>query len=225
MKKILFVALAVALAACAAPVAPATQAVAPEPVVVTVVVEPTQAPQQQQPIVVTVVVPASPMPEQPTAVPPTAVPPTAVPPTQPAVAAATNPNATAVPFVLEDILGKGVFNNITLSGKEFTLRCLPREITITATASLVDIVEAELFYRTRDYPKALYDSQWRSAGKMSKLGNGVFSIVMTGEMVHPDSRLDPGWFEFQLVGLNKGGGVVDRTQQIEKLVIYRINCP
>lgn len=221
MKKILFVVLAVALAACAAPATPATQAVAPEPVVVTVVVEPTQAPQQQAPVVVTVVVPASPMPEQ-----PTAVPPTAVPPTQPPVAGATtDPNAPAAPTVLDDILGKGVFSNITLSSKEFTLRCLPREITITATASLLDIVEAELFYRVRDYPKAVYDSPWKSAGKMPKVSTGVFSIVMTGEMVSPDVRLDPGWFDFQIVGLNKGGGVVDRTQKIEQMVIYRINCP
>jgi len=217
MKKLLLVMLAVALTACAAPATPAAQPVAPEPVVVTVVVQPTQEPQQpQQPVVVTVVVPATAEPAQPTAVPPTQ---------PPAVAASPDPNAAAAPTVLDDILGKGVFGNITLSGTEFTLRCLPRELTITATASLIDIADAQLFYRVRDYPKALYDSQWRSAGMMNKMGNGVFSMTLTGETVHPDSRLDPGWFDFQIVGLNKGGGVVDRTQQIEKLIIYRINCP
>lgn len=217
MKKLLLVTLAVALTACAAPATPAAQPVAPEPVVVTVVVQPTQEPQQpQQPVVVTVVVPATAEPAQPTAVAPTQ---------PPAVAASPDPNAAAAPTVLDDILGKGVFSNITLSGTEFTLKCLPRELTITATASLIDIADAQLFYRTRDYPKALYDSQWRSAGKMDKVGNGVFSITLTGESVHPDSRLDPGWFDFQIVGLNKGGGVVDQTQKIEKLIIYRINCP
>jgi hypothetical protein len=211
MKKLLFLTLVLALSACTA--AP-TQSVAPEPVVVTVVVEPTQAPQQQDPIVVTVVVPASPVPEQPTAIPPTQAP----------VAVATSADTSGA-IVLDAILGKGVFSNITLSGNEFTLRCVTRELTITATASLLDIEEAELFYRVRDYPQALYDSQWRSAGKMDEVSSGVFSMVLTGETVSPDSRLDPGWFDFQIIGLNKGGGVVDRTQKIEQLVVYRINCP
>ncbi len=215
MKKLLLImlALAVVLGACT-PAAPATQAVAPEPVVVTVVVEPTQAPQQQDPVVVTVVVEASPVPAQPTAVPPTQ---------PPAVVATTADTGGAI--VVDDLLGKGVFSGISVSGNEFSLRCLVRELTITATATLLDITDAELFYRVRDYPQALYDSQWRSAGKMDKLGNGVFSMKLTGETVNPDSRLDPGWFDFQIIGLNKGGGVVDRTQQIEKMIIYRINCP
>jgi hypothetical protein len=214
MKKLLLLLIALALGACtAAPTqAPAPQQVAPEPIVVTVVVEPTQAPQEQQPVVVTVVVQATP-------IPPTAEPP----PTQASVATAADTSGTSI--VLDNVLGKGVFSDITLSGKEFTLRCLPREMTVTATAALVDIEEAELFYRIVDQPKALYYSEWRSAGKMKDEGNGVFSMVLTGETVHPDLRLDLGWFEFQLVGLNKGGGVVDRTQKIEQTVTYRINCP
>jgi hypothetical protein len=216
MKKLIFLIFVLALASCtAAPTQAPVQPVAQEPVVVTVVVQPTQAPQQQEPIVVTVVVPATPVPEQPTAVPP---------PTQ-APAAAPTVETIGGAIVLDDLLGKGVFNSITLSGNEFTLRCVTRELTISATASLIDIDEAELFYRVRDYPQALYDSPWRSAGKMEEVSSGVFSMLLTGEMVNPDARLDPGWFEFQIVGLNKGGGVVDRTQKIEQLVVYRINCP
>lgn len=217
MKRLLFILLAVALTACAAPATPTAQPVAPEPIVVTVVVEPTQAPQQSQPepIVVTVVVEASPVPAQATAVSPTQA---------PVVAVATTAD-TGGSIVVDDLLGKGVFGNITLSGNEFSLRCITRELTITATASLIDITDAELFYRTRDYPQALYDSPWRSAGKMQKLGNGVFSMTLTGETVSPDARLDPGWFDFQIVGLNKGGGRVDATQKIEQLIVYRINCP
>ncbi len=211
MKRFFLLVLALILTACAS--APAAT---PETLVVTVVVPPTEAPQQPQAVVVTVVVPATPEPAQPAVVPPTDA---------PAPTAPADPNAPAALITLDDILGKGVFKNITLSGNEFTLRCLPRELTITATASLIDITAAELFYRTRDYPKALYDSQWRSAGKMQKMGNGVFSITLTGESVHQDARLDPGWFDFQIVGLNKGGGAVDRTQKIEQLIVYRINCP
>ncbi len=212
MKRISLVLLAVLLAACSA--SPTAQPVAQEPIVVTVVVEPTQAPQQPEPIVVTVVVEASPVPVQATA----------VPPTEPAPAA-TSADTSGAPIVLDDLIGKGVFKNITLSGNEFSLRCLTRELTISATASLIDIDQAELFYRVRDYPQALYDSPWRSAGKMDEVSSGVFSMVLTGETVNPDARLDPGWFEFQIIGLNKGGGVVDRTQKIEQLVVYRINCP
>lgn len=215
MKRIYIVLLAVVLAACtAAPTAPAEQPVAPEPVVVTVVVQPTQAPPQQEPIVVTVVVPATPVPEQPTA----------LPPAQPPAAAPTAETIGGGLFV-DDILGKGVFRNITLSGSEFSLRCSPRELSITATAALIDITDAELFYRTVDQPRALYYSEWKTAGKMENEGNGVFSMLLSGESVDPNLRLDPGWFEFQIVGLNKGGGVVDRTQKIEQLVTYRINCP
>lgn len=215
MKRLSLVLLAVLLAACtAAPTQAPVQPVAQEPVVVTVVVQPTQAPPQQEPIVVTVVVPASPVPAQPTAVPPTQAP-----------AAAPAADTSSASLVLDDLLGKGVFKSITLSGNEFSLRCVTREITITATASLIDIEEAELFYRTVDQPGALYYSAWQSAGKMEEEGSGLFSMVLTGEDVHPNLRLDPGWFEFQIVGLNRGGGRVDATEKIEQLVTYRINCP
>lgn len=216
MKKLLFLIFVIALASCtAAPTQAPVQPVAPEPIVVTVVVQPTQAPVQQEPIVVTVVVPATPVPEQPTAVPP---------PTQPPAAPPTVA-ATDGSIVIDESLGKGVFSNITLSGNEFSLQCLPREITLQATAALVDIREAELFYRMVDQPKALYYSEWKSAGKMKAEGNGIFTFLLTGETVHPNLRLDPGWFEFQIVGLNKGGGVVDRTEKIEQTVTYRIKCP
>ena len=216
MKRLYLVLLAVLLAACTvAPTQAPVEPVAQEPVVVTVVVQPTQAPQQQEPIVVTVVVPASPVPAQPTAVPP---------PTQ-APAAAPSTDTTGGLIVLDEVLGKGVFSNITLTDDEFSLQCTPREITLTATAVLAEIREAELFYRMVDQPRALYYSEWRSAGRLRDEGNGVFSMVITGETVHPDLRLDVGWFEFQLVGLTSIGTAVDRTQKIEQFVTYRIQCP
>lgn len=214
MKKLLFLALAITLTACTAVPTQPPAAVLPEasqtPVVIvqTVVVEATPVPTDAPPVVVTVVVPATEAPAQ-----------------QPPTASPDASGANAAPIVLDDILGKGVFSNITLSGNEFTLRCLPREFTLTATASLPDIVEAELFYRTVDKPQALYYSEWKSAGKMKDEGSGNFSMVVTGETVHPDLRLDLGWFEFQIVGLNRGGGRVDATQKIEQLVTYRIDCP
>lgn len=217
MKKLFLMTLAgiLMLAACAPAPTQAPAPLLPEstqtPVVLvqTVVVEPTQIP--------------------PTEVPPTTAPPVVVVVVQPtqesAQPTATSINASPAPIVLDDLLGKGVFKNIIISGNEISLRCVTRELTITATASLQDITEAELFYRMVDQPKALYYSKWRSAGKLKDEGNGVFSFLLTGETVHPDLRLDLGWFEFQLVGLNKGGGVIDRTQKIEQLITYRIDCP
>jgi len=217
MKKVLILVLAITLAACTAAPTQPPEAVLPEasqtPVVVvqTVVVEATQAPTDlppptvAPPVVVTVVV-------QPTTEAPTAAP-------------AATTNTSAGPNALDNALGKGVFINMTMSNTDFSLRCLPRDITFNITTNLPDIVEAELFYRTVDQPKALYYKEWRSAGKMESDKNGNFSIVFSGEDVHPDYRLDLAWFEFQFVGLNKGGGVVDRSQKIEKLVTYRIDCP
>ena len=212
MKRLCLVLLAVLLGACsAAPTQAPVQPVAQEPVVVTVVVQPTQAP--PEPVVVTVVVPASPIP------PTEAPPPTAIP------AATTGAQTTGGPIPIDDILGKGVFINMTMSGNEFSLRCLPRDITFNITSNLQDIVDAELDYRIVDQPKALYYSEWKRAGVMEKDKKGNFWVTFSGEDVDSSLRLDFAWFEFQFIGLNKGGGVVDRTQKIEKLVTYRIDCP
>ncbi len=218
MKKIVILILALALAACGAPATEQPVAAPPEPsatpvvVVQTVVVEATQAA---------------------TDVPPTAVPPTVAPVVVTVVVEATQasvqPTAAQpsgdAPIALDNNLGKGVFINMTVSGPEFSLQCFPRDITFNITSNNLDIVDAELYYRIVDQPKALYYSEWKNAGKMERKGNGNFSMVFSGEDVHPDLRLELGWFEFQFIGLNKGGAAVDRTQQIEKLVTYRIHCP
>ena len=215
MRKFIILLLALALASCGAPAGtPVQQPLAPP-------VQPSATPVV---IVETVLVTTVPT-LAPTDVPaPTQPPPTAVvlPPTQAPAATAA---ATGGPIPIDDLLGKGVFVHMTMSSDSFSLRCIPREITFNITANLVDIVDAELYYRIVDQPKALYYSEWRNAGKMERLGNGSFSMVFSGEDVHPDLRLDLAWFEFQFVGLNKGNAVVDRTQKIEKLVTYRIDCP
>lgn len=221
MKKIVVLILALALAACGAPTTEQPVASPPEPtatpvvVVQTVVVEATLAPTDVPP---------------PTAVPPTVAPvvvTVVVEPTQPPAATAAVAGATASggPISLDNALGKGVFINMTMSGTEFSLRCFPRDITFNITSNNLDIVDAELYYRIVDQPKALYYSEWKNAGKMERKGSGNFSVVFSGEDVHPDLRLDLAWFEFQFVGLSKGAGRVDATQKIEKLVTYRIDCP
>jgi len=217
MRKVFVLFVVLALAACGAPAPAATeQAVAalPEPsqtpvvIVQTVVVEATQVPAQPapvEPVVVTVVVE----------------------PTQaPAVAAPTEAPTTdgSAPIALDNVLGAGVFINMTMSGNAFTLRCFPRDVTFNITANDAAIEDAALFYRIVDKPDALYPSAWQGPVPMVDNGGGNFSIVFSGENVNENLRLDEAWFDFQFVGLNKGGGVVDRTQKIERLITFAKDC-
>jgi len=219
MKKITIVLLAVVLAACgASPAAPTEQAVAPEPVVVTVVVEPTQAPAEPAtavpaepatPVVVTVVVE------------PTQVPATAVPPTEAPVQSSDNTDGATV--ALSDSLGKGIFSNMTMSSSNLTLRCSPRDITFNITASNADVKDVIFYYRMADN-KRQYPSEWKAFGKMVDNGGGNFTLTFSGEDVHPNIRIDGGWLDFQFVGLAKSGDVVDRSEKIESMVKYTFDC-
>jgi len=215
MRKIIILLLALALAACGAPAATPTQQAVVAPV------QPTATPVVVVETVIVTVIPTL----APTDVPlPTQPPPPAstLPPTQ---APAATAGTTGGPIALDNNLGAGVFINMTMSSDLFTLRCFPRDITFNITSNNSDIRDALLYYRIVDNPKALYPSEWKNAGKMVAAGNGNFSIVFSGEDVHPDLRLDLAWFDFQFIGLNKGGAVIDRTQKIERLVTYRIDCP
>jgi hypothetical protein len=222
MKKIAILLLAIVLVACSAPAAPTQAPVAAviepsaTPVVivqtVVVVVEATQAPTEVPP---------------PTAVPPTAAPVVVTvvvqPTTAPVQPAPTQPAGDA-PIALDEALGKGVFTNMTMSGNAFTLRCLPRDITFNITTPNIDIVDVIFYYRIVDL-KRLYPKEWKAFGKMDANGNGNFTLTFKGEDVHPESRLDGSWFEFQFVGLAKSGNVVDQSQKIEELVKYTFDCP
>lgn len=225
MKKFMILALAVILAACSsAPAAVATEPPAPTEVLPT-----------QTPIVVvqTVVVESTPVPAevQPTQVPPTAPPVivnVVVPTTAPVdtgtttTSASPDPNA---PIALENALGKGVFINLTVSGDAFTLRCFPRELTFTASAiDPITVTDAVFYYRTVDLQR-LYPSEWVSGGEMDSDGNGNFTLVFSGEDVNPNLRLDGAYLDFQIVGLNRGGGRVDATEKIEGLIKYTFDCP
>jgi len=222
MRKILFISLALMLAACGV-VQPVQQEL-PTPIIATVLV--------------TVIAPTEVVP--PTAVPPTEVPPTAVPPTEtlvptlapqpteilptPDTSAAAN-TSDIVPVNVDNTLGKGVFTNITFSSDLFSMRCYPREITINITANLPEIVDAVMYYRVIDNPAGLYPSEWQNVGEMVSDKKGGFSKVFTGLDVNPNLRLDKAWIDFQFIGINKGGAVVDRTQKIERLVTYLKDCP
>lgn len=218
MRKFFVLFVVLALAACAAPapaatqqavVAPAEPTQTPVVIVQTVVVEPTQAPAEAPPatpVVVTVVVE-----------------PTQAPAQQPAPTEAPATDGSA-PIALDNVLGAGVFINMTMSGNMFTFKCFPRDITFNITANDPAIKKALLYYRMVDKPDAKYPSEWQNAGEMVDNGGGNFSIVFSGENVNANLRLDEAWFDFQFIGLNKGGGVIDRTQKIERLVTFKKDC-
>jgi len=216
MKKLAILLLAIVLAACGAPVAPTEQAVAPasaEPVVVTVVVEPTQAPVEPtapapaEPIVVTVVVEATQVPEA------------AAPPAEAPVQSSDD---TALK--LDEVLGKGVFTNMTVSDSNLTLRCAPRFVTFNVTALNTAITDVLFYYRITDLNRQ-YPKEYKNFGKMTAVGNGNFALDFSGENVHPDVRIDGAWLDFQFVGLAKSGDVVDRSQVIESFIKYTLDCP
>jgi hypothetical protein len=225
MRKILFITLAFLLAACGvAPVAPVEQ-VQPSPVIQTVVVVATteSAPPTAIPLPTQGPTNAPPPTEAPTTIPPTAAPPTAVPPT---LEAPTGSASDLTPVHVDNILGKGVFADITFTSDRITLNCYPREFDITMRALHPDVTRAEMYYRVLESPSFFRYSDWYLIGNLNTDGKGNFFITFKATDISADWRvLDEGVVEFQFVGVNKGGGVVDRTQKIEKMVTYFKNCP
>lgn len=231
MKKALTLTLALLLTACGV-VQPAAQQEQPTPIVQTVVViATTQATQAAPPTSI-------PLPTQgptntaipeasPTVVPPTTVPPTAVPPTAGSSSSVSVSSASDLtPIYVDNILGKGVFMDITFSSDRITLNCYPREFNITMKALHPDVTRAEMFYRVVEVPSYFRFSDWYLVGNMDTDGKGNFFITFKATDIIDDWRnLDQAVIEFQFAGVNKGGGVVDRTQKLEKLVMYYKNCP
>lgn len=221
MRRFVFLSLAFLLAACGV-VQPVQQQEPPTPVIATVLV--TVIPP-------TAVVPPTPIPlptlgptEAPTAI-PTDVPPqpTSEPPTSSASSAQTS---DLTPVYVDNILGKGVFADITFTSDRITLNCYPREFDITMRAVHPDVTRAEMYYRVLEAPSYFRYSDWYLVGNLNTDGKGNFFITFKATDINPDWRaLDQGVIEFQFVGINRGGGVVDRTQKIEKLVTYYKNCP
>ncbi len=219
MRKILFITLALMLAACG-------------------VVQPVQQ-ELPTPILATVLVTIIPPTE---VVPPTAISlPTQAPTEVPTLAATETPVPTLVPAAtitpsgqasdltpvnVDNLLGKGVFVNITFSSDRITLNCYPREFQISMTAIHPDVTRAEMFYRVLEAPLYFRYSDWYLVGNLETDGKGNFFTTFKATDITADWRgLDQAIIEFQFAGINKGGGVVDRTQKIEKLVTYYKNCP
>ena len=156
----------------------------------------------------------------PTEVPPTAAPPTAAPSTE---AAPVESASSGGPMTVASSLWSAYFRDITYSSESFSLRCFPGEVTFSAVATDPYIVDVELYYRIEDQQSPSI-TEWKNFGKMDALGDGKYSLTLSGADIHPDLRKHLAWFDFQLIGLNKGGAAVGRTEKIVKLITYTIDC-
>ena len=115
------------------------------------------------------------------------------------------------------------FTDITYSNPSFSLRCEPTQITFTATVNDPAIIAVDFYFRMEDR-KGTTITEWKNFGRMEPMGEGTFSLTMLGETIHPDLRMALAWFDFQLVGTNKLGQVVGRTEKIVQLITYTIDC-
>ena len=232
---IIFFALSLILAACAAPEPPiiveqptATQA-PPQPTQTAMVVVETVVEKVVETVVVTVI------PTQvPTEVPSVTPLPTEVPATQ-AVAEATQPpvltqaaaptEATGGLITADDALGAGWFVGLTRTRNDFALRCqLSKEITFNVKPADPNIAQVQFYYRMEDRATgSIFD--WQNAGKMMQDANGGFAIVFSAESVNANFRKPNAWFDYQFVGLSKSGGVVGRSEKIVQQVSYTFDCP
>ncbi|HSL43014.1 MAG TPA: hypothetical protein VK897_06260 [Anaerolineales bacterium] len=226
MKRIFVVFIALALAACAAPPAPAQQPTAAPP-------EPTQTPviiveTVVETVVVTVIptdvptlVPtASPLP------PPTEVPASPVPAeaTQPPAAVANVAESTDGSVSVDDSFGASWFTNLTRTRNDFSLRCqLNKVITFSVKPTDPNITQVDFYYRIEDRATgAVFD--WQNAGRMIRDANGGFTLAFSGEQVHANFRKPNAWFDYQFIGSN-GSGVVGRSEKIQQQVSYTFDCP
>ena len=198
--------------------------------------EPTTVPPTAEVVVVTVEVPVevtseapapTPMPTatlppapEPTQAPPTEAPPAEAPPTE---APAADSSSSEGPFTVASNLWSPYFRDVTYSSESFSLRCYPGEVTFSAVATDPYIVDVELYYRIEDR-QSISITEWKNYGKMDVLGDGKYSLTLSGEDIHPDWRKHLAWFDFQLIGLNKGGAAVGRTEKIVKMITYTIDC-
>ncbi|MBV6395027.1 MAG: hypothetical protein HFACDABA_00598 [Anaerolineales bacterium] len=216
MKRLTLIVLALLLAGCSA-----FQPVPPTP-------QPTPVPPTPQVIIATVIVTVVPT-ERPTQPPvptntpvPTLPPPTVANTEVPATETAAPPAGGAL-TVPASLYGTA-FSNVTLSGDHFSLRCEPKSLAFDVTVSDIYITVMEFYYRIRD-KHSTYVPEWSRGANLDSQGGGRFTLTFSGESVTPDNRKANGWFDIQLVGLNKLGQVVGRTEKIVDLVTYTIDCP
>lgn len=228
MRKLIILLLAFAITACGAAPTVGT----PIQVATQELIQPTQTAMVVLQTVVVTVVPTNLPTEVPSATPlpqptPTAVPAaTQLPAATEAVAAPPQAqSATGGVTTLDNALGGGWFNNMTLTANTLSLRCqLSKAITFSVTPLDKNITQVQFYYRTEDKSSgAVFD--WQNFGRMLPDAAGNFTLTFTGDNVSADFRKPSAWLDFQFVGLSKTGGVVGRSEKVVQQVNYTFDCP
>jgi len=225
--------IALALSACDALAFPTAAPVGPTPVIPTaeVIVVTVEVPMEVT-VLVTPVLPTAAPTETPLPSPIATEAPSSETASTEATAVELNPTETApvanapaggLASVDASFLGDS-FEEITYSNPSFSLRCQPTQIMFNAVTKDPAITAVDFYYRIEDRNGSTI-SEWKNPGRMQVTGTGTFSMTIAGETIHPDLRKALAWFDFQLVGLNKGGAAVGRTEKIVQLVTYSIDCP
>jgi len=220
MKKIIFISLALLLAACG--VVQPVQQEQPTPIIATVLVSVIAPTQESLPTSI----------PQATAAPTDAPSPTPQPTDVPATGAplatteAPADSSGLHPVNVDKAIGKGIFEDIVISNDTISLNCTPREIQFTMKAAHPDVTRGEWYYRLLETDQFSVYSDWYSMGRMGNDGSGNFSATLKATDINPDWRGQAKVIvEFQFVGVNKGGGIVGRTDHIERMVTYYKECP
>ena len=223
MKKLITLALAFLLAACGAIAPAATPTAAPT-------TAPTSTPVVLVQTVVVTVIPT----QQPTEVPTDTPAPTLAP--QIIVVTATGGAQAAAPAntaesnaqitpsaTLPANAGGDLFTNLTRSGDHFALRCQPDTITFGVSTANEFVTNVDFYYRIEDR-LSVSISGWVNAGSMQTDKRGNFTRDFKSLSVDPDLRSHKAWFDYQFVGLNKGGAAIGRSLRIVKQITYTIDC-
>jgi hypothetical protein len=218
MKKLLILALAFILAGCGSLAPAATPTAAPTSTPVVLV----------QTVVVTVIPTQEPT-EIPTSTPAPTLTPQIIVVTATGAAGSTNPTAEAaqptgeVTATLPANAGGDLFTTLTRSTDHFALRCQPDTITFGVSTPNEFVTQVDFYYRIEDR-LSVSMSGWVNAGKMVTDKHGNFTLDFKSLSVDPDLRSHKAWFDYEFVGINKGGSAIGRSAKIVKQITYTIDC-
>jgi hypothetical protein len=119
--------------------------------------------------------------------------------------------------------GGDLFTNLTRSSDHFALRCQPDTITFGVSTSNELVTDVVFYYRIEDR-LSVSISGWVLGGNMVSDKRGNFTLDFKSLTVDPDLRSHKAWFDYQFVGLNKGGAAIGRSARIIKQITYTIDC-
>lgn len=135
------------------------------------------------------------------------------------------PAPEITPTSAEVVKTDGPFTDILRSSDSFSFKCAPTEI-IFSVRSLDPVVTSVLFfYRVIAKDSGMAAGAMVDSKTMVGDDKGHFTLSFKATDLKEDLRFANGWFEYQFVGLNKGKGIVARSEKVVKQVTFTLACP